>query len=90
MPSSELMTLASEAHDMVEILGKPAQLSVYRRAREEGGCLVVVQGVPPTWWRPTYISVDLQVVGRLVADGLILFPDGAVSDAPDEEMWAFR
>jgi hypothetical protein len=90
MPTSELMTLPPEAHDAVEILGRQAQVSVFRRAREEGGCIVAVQGFLPTWWRPTYISLDLQVVGRLVAEGLIVSPEGAVEDAPDEVMWAFR
>jgi hypothetical protein len=59
-----------------------------KEALDDGGTLVVFTALIHTWSRPTFLS--LGAVGRVYAEGLVVTSSGAVTDAPDELLWAYR
>ena len=88
--AQRLLGLPEEEHETIFVQGQHARLSVIREPSVGGGAVVVVQGFLPTWSRPTFISLTSLQVGRLVAEGLVVGPQGEITDAPDHVMWDFR
>jgi len=81
----------SAPRDHAEVVTLPSGLAhffTYKVELSLTETLLVVSAAVPTFWFPTYIS--LQGVGHLVAEGLIFSANGSVREAPDEVMWVHR
>lgn len=83
-----LRALPKVATESQRIDGRLAYLTTYREELDKQRTLVVVQGYLPTWWLPTYISSGQ--IGHIVAEGLVVSPEGQITDAENSLMWEFR
>ena len=84
----QLFALAPQQHEECHIGGRAVSLSVYRDEMSDGSVLVVVQAFVATWRRPTFLS--LSGPGHIVAEGLTISQSGEITDAVDEQLWAYR
>lgn len=84
---AQLNSLPEEKTEAVNASGEMLSITVYRKNLAESEMLLVVQAFMPTWWFPTYFSA--KGVGKLFVDGFVVH-DGAVREAIDSELWAYR
>ena len=85
LSADQLRSLPPENTEL-EWLGRGRVVIItYRESQHDSEVLVVVQGFLPTWWLPTYISTA--GVGHIVAEGIVVMPDGRV-DLPTDEALA--
>ena len=71
-----------------EIDDKKILIKMYRDKLDADRKMFVIQCFIPTFKDMNYISFI--EVGRMMADGVVLYRDGRVESASDEELWLYR
>lgn len=84
----QLRVLVGLQEERLTIEGSPGGYRTHRLELEDGRTLIAVQGFVSTWHWPTYYSFE--GIGHLVAEGLVVEPDGGLTDAPDAVMFDLR
>jgi len=85
----KLRALPSEQFQATWLTDDWIGLDTIRQSCGDHGELIVVQAFRPTLKWPNYISIS-GGIGQLVADGILVKPDGQVDEAPDDLLWEFR
>lgn len=83
-----LAALPLEEGEALVVSGHPVDLYVIRKPLVGECFLVVVSAFVHTLRWPTYWSASR--IGHVLAEGLVVGPDGTVTDASDEHLWRFR
>ncbi len=76
----QLNAFADEDLGTERVRGEGFLLTIYRQKLEGGKILIVVQSFYPTLWFPNFISFDL--IGKVYAEGFVVEPTGAFTEAP--------
>src|SRR5690606_19181366 len=87
LPFETLLGLPAQATDIEAIATSRVAFTTFRDLGESGSDLVVVQGFLPSWRHARHFSSA--GVGLMLAEGLVLHPDGVV-DATDNLLWGYR
>lgn len=72
----------------IDVGGKKGLLTVYKDTISTERDLLIVQAFYPNWKSVNYISFGR--VGRVFADGFFIDSSNVISDASDNDLWAYR
>ena|ERR1700693_772870 len=84
----QLTDLPESECEETRIDRRSVTINSYRHPLGGGRTLIVAQAFVRTLQWPTYFSTHR--IGHVLAEGMILGPDGQIEVAPDNMLWAYR
>lgn len=88
LPSDLLIALPETTTETERIGEQTVVLNTYCDKLETGGTLIVVQGFLPSWRFPKYFGPA--GMGHMFAEGVLVTPNGQVTEPDEELLWFYR